>query len=86
MFFCRCLLATNDRDKSRDHTNNEHEVKVDAETMEVLMVVSFMTEGERKKLINDFSVKVADRLRLKIVKKVSVTPEFDNKRSLEYDE
>ena len=52
----------------------------------MLKVVSIMTEGERKKLINEFSIKVADRLRLKIVNKVSVTPEFDNKRSLEYDE
>ena len=86
--FCRCLISINGGDKSRfrDHMNNEHDVRVDAETMEVLMVVTIMTEGERKKLINDFSVKVADRLRPKNVNKVSVTPEFDNKRSLEYEE
>lgn len=89
--FCRCLIAVKAGDKSRfrDHMNTEHDVRVDTETMEVLMVVTIMTEGERKKLINDYSVKVTDRLRPKNVNKVSMTPEegeFDNKRILEYDE
>ena len=89
--FCRCLIAVKAGDKSRfrDHMHTEHDVRVDTETMEVLMVVTIMTEGERKKLINDFSVKVTDRLRPKNVNKVSMTPEegeFDNKRILEYDE
>ena len=49
------------------------------------MVVTIMTEGERKKLINDFSLKVIDRLKPKNVNKVSsMSPEpreVDNKRS-----
>ena len=75
--FCRCLIAVKAGDKSRfrDHMNTEHDVRVDTETMEVLMVVTIMTEGERKKLINDYSVKVTDRLRPKNVKVLKLNME-----------
>ena len=89
--FCRCLIAIKDGDKGRfcDHMKTEHDVRVDLATMEVLMVVTIMTDGERRKLINDFSLKVTERLRPKNVNKVSATQEtrnFVNKSSLEKEE
>ena len=89
--FCQCLIAIKDGDKGRfcDHMKTEHDVRVDMATMEVLMVITIMTDGERRKLINDFSLKVIDRLRPKNVNKVSMTQEprnFVNKRILENEE
>ena len=86
--FCRCLIAIKDGDKARfqDHMNNEHDVRADRDTMEAILVVTVMTQGERRKLINEFAQKVVDRIRPRNVNKESVNPGKKDNNSLEYEE
>jgi len=60
--FCRCLITVKDGDKARfnDHMNNEHDVRYDFDT---LLVISVMTDAEKKNLQKDFASKVNDRIK-----------------------
>ena len=59
--FCRCIISIKNGDKNRfnDHMNNEHDARFD---FDVLMTVTTMTEGERRKLVRDNAAKVLERI------------------------
>jgi len=59
-----------------DHMSTEHDVRRDAD-MEVLLVITVMTAGERSKLRRDYSQKVSDRLKPQAQKTVPLSSEND---------
>ena len=59
-----------------DHMSTEHDVRRDAD-MEVLLVITVMTAGERSKLRRDYSQKVSDRLKPQAQKAVPLSREND---------
>ena len=81
--FCRCLITVKDGDKARfnDHMNNEHDVRYD---FDVLLVVSVMTDAEKKILLKDFAPKVNDRIKQK-KKVVSMESEEEDINTNDYD-
>ena len=60
-FLCHCLLSVVDGDKSRvdDHMRNEHDVRYD---FDCLLVLSVMTQGEKKIFTREFDKKLKERI------------------------
>ena len=58
---CRCLISVIDGSKSRfeDHMKNEHDVRYDLDS---LLVLSVMTQGEKKIFNREFDTKLKDRI------------------------
>ena len=64
-----------------DHMSTEHDVRRDAD-MEVLLVITLMTAGERSKLRRDYSQKVSDRLKPQAQKTVPLSRENDDEEEV----